>query len=107
MTIISEIASGILSSEDNYCLHAAPPSKITPLGRAMASFPVAPRYARMLAMGHQQDLLPYVIAAVAALSVDQLFVEHLAPSDKETEVIRFLFFIVNLHLNTCICICAQ
>nr|KAG5695493.1 hypothetical protein BaRGS_011335 [Batillaria attramentaria] len=61
-------------------------SKITALGRAMASFPIAPRYARMLAMGHQQELLPYVIAAVAALSVDQLFVEFQAPADAQNEV---------------------
>ncbi|XP_025088958.1 probable ATP-dependent RNA helicase DHX37 isoform X1 [Pomacea canaliculata] len=60
-------------------------AKITPLGRAMASFPVSPRYARMLAMGHQQGLLPYVIAAVAALSVDQLFIDTRASSDAATE----------------------
>lgn len=51
----------------------------------MASFPVSPRYARMLAMGHQQGLLPYVIAAVAALSVDQLFIDTRASSDTATE----------------------
>lgn len=46
---------------------------ITPLGRAMASFPVAPRYAKMLALGRQQECLPYVIAVVAAMTVRELF----------------------------------
>lgn len=46
---------------------------ITPLGRAMASFPVAPRYAKMLALGKQQDCLPYVIAVVAAMTVREIF----------------------------------
>ncbi|KAJ8313105.1 hypothetical protein KUTeg_010478 [Tegillarca granosa] len=47
-------------------------TKITPLGRAMSCFPVAPRYAKMLSLGHQHDLLPYVVAIVAALSPDSL-----------------------------------
>lgn len=46
---------------------------ITPLGRAMASFPVAPRYAKMLALGKQQDCLPYIIAVVSAMTVRELF----------------------------------
>ena len=40
----------------------------------MAKYPVAPRYARMLVATETSDLLPYVIIAVAALSVDELFV---------------------------------
>lgn len=46
---------------------------ITPLGKAMASFPVSPRYAKMLALGKQQDCLQYVIAVVAAMTVRELF----------------------------------
>lgn len=46
---------------------------ITPLGKAMASFPVSPRYAKMLALGRQKDCLPYVIAVVAAMTVRELF----------------------------------
>uniref|UniRef100_A0A3Q3KK99 Activating signal cointegrator 1 complex subunit 3 n=1 Tax=Monopterus albus TaxID=43700 RepID=A0A3Q3KK99_MONAL len=46
---------------------------ITPLGKAMASFPVAPRYAKMLALGKQQDCLPYVIAVVATMTVREIF----------------------------------
>lgn len=61
-------------------------SQITPLGRAMACFPVSPRFAKMLSLGHQQGLLPYVIAVVAALSVQEVFVElHQASPDDKTE----------------------
>lgn len=35
----------------------------------MSQFPVAPRYAKMLALGHQHGCLPYVITLVGALSV--------------------------------------
>ena len=59
-----------------------PTYTITTLGRSMAKFPVAPRYARMLAGIEQKDLLPYVIIAVAALSVDELFVDF-QNADKE------------------------
>ena len=42
---------------------------ITALGRTMAQFPVAPRYAKMLAVGKQHGCLPYIITIVAALSI--------------------------------------
>ena len=59
-----------------------PTFTITALGRSMAKFPVAPRYARMLARTQKRELLPYVIIAVAALSVDELFVDF-QNADKE------------------------
>ena len=65
------------------------PPTITPLGRAMAQFPVAPRYAKMLALGRQHGCLPYVIVIVAALSVKEIFaesdmnVEEVEGSDEE------------------------
>ena len=46
---------------------------ISPLGRAMAAFPVSPRYAKMLALGQQQDCMAYIIALVAAMTVRELF----------------------------------
>ncbi len=52
----------------------------------MACFPVSPRYGKMLAVGHQHDLLPYVIAIVAALSVQELFVDIQPPAATDTEV---------------------
>ncbi|XP_029296342.1 putative ATP-dependent RNA helicase DHX37 [Cottoperca gobio] len=59
---------------------------VTPLGRAMASFPVAPRCAKMLALGKQQDCLPYVIAVVAAMTVREIFedLDRPAPSEDES-----------------------
>lgn len=51
---------------------AEPEAPITELGRLMASFPVAPRYAKMLALGKQHNLLPYVVLLVAALSVQEV-----------------------------------
>lgn len=47
---------------------------ISPLGQTMASLPVAPRYAKMLALAHQYDCLPYMVILVSALSVRELFV---------------------------------
>ncbi|XP_022051791.2 probable ATP-dependent RNA helicase DHX37 [Acanthochromis polyacanthus] len=58
---------------------------ITPLGRAMASFPVTPRYAKMLALGQQQDCLPYVIAVVAAMTVREIFEDLDRPARSEEE----------------------
>ncbi|XP_047448704.1 probable ATP-dependent RNA helicase DHX37 [Mugil cephalus] len=58
---------------------------ITPLGRAMASFPVAPRYAKMLALGKQEDCLPYVIAVVAAMTVREIFEDLDRPARSEDE----------------------
>ena len=46
---------------------------VTFLGKTMASFPLAPRYAKMLALGSQHGCLPYVIALVSALSVREVF----------------------------------
>ncbi|XP_077379011.1 putative ATP-dependent RNA helicase DHX37 isoform X2 [Festucalex cinctus] len=58
---------------------------ITPLGRAMACFPVAPRYAKMLALGQQQECLPYVIAVVAAMTVREIFEDFNRPAGSEDE----------------------
>ncbi|KAL1440635.1 hypothetical protein MTO96_009193 [Rhipicephalus appendiculatus] len=49
-------------------------ARITPLGRAMSCFPVSPRYAKMLALSHQHGLLPYIIAVVAAMTVQEVFI---------------------------------
>lgn len=49
--------------------------KVTPLGKAIAKFPVLPRYGKMLALSHQQNLLPYTICLVAALSVQEVLLE--------------------------------
>ncbi len=49
---------------------------ITPLGRAMAAFPVSPRYAKMLALGRQQGCMPYIITIVAAMTVREIFEDY-------------------------------
>ncbi|THH11168.1 hypothetical protein EW145_g835 [Phellinidium pouzarii] len=49
---------------------------ITDLGRAMALFPLSPRFAKMLVSGQQHGCLPYVIAIVAALSVGDPFIHE-------------------------------
>ncbi|CAG9833375.1 unnamed protein product [Diabrotica balteata] len=48
---------------------------VTPLGRAISKFPVLPRFGKMLALSHQQNLLPYTICLVAALSVQEVLLE--------------------------------
>ncbi|KAL7885142.1 hypothetical protein AOLI_G00079120 [Acnodon oligacanthus] len=58
---------------------------ITPLGRAMAAFPVAPRYAKMLALGRQQGCMPYVITIVAAMTVREIFEELDRQASSEQE----------------------
>jgi ATP-dependent RNA helicase DHX37/DHR1 len=58
-------------------LDASPAAAITPLGRTMSLFPLAPRYARLLAGAAKSKdraaLLPYVVAIVCALSTEELF----------------------------------
>ena len=42
--------------------------KLTPLGRAIASFPVGARFAKMLVLGRQAGLLEYTVTLVASLT---------------------------------------
>ncbi|MEE6514218.1 hypothetical protein FKM82_022233 [Ascaphus truei] len=65
-------------------------SPITALGRTMASFPVTPRYAKMLALGKQHNCLPYILTIVAAMTVRELFEELDRPavSDEEKEKLK-------------------
>uniref|UniRef100_A0A8C6Y9B4 Activating signal cointegrator 1 complex subunit 3 n=1 Tax=Naja naja TaxID=35670 RepID=A0A8C6Y9B4_NAJNA len=58
---------------------------ISPLGVLMASFPVAPRYAKMLALSQQHHCLPYTIALVSALTVRELFEEFNRPALNEED----------------------
>jgi HrpA-like RNA helicase len=54
-------------------------SRVTPLGYAISAFPVAPRFGKMLALSHQQGLLPYTVCMVAALSVQEVLLEAPIP----------------------------
>lgn len=44
-------------------------TRITALGKTMALFPLAPAFAKLLAIADQHSLLPYAVCLVAALSV--------------------------------------
>ncbi|KAM5199449.1 putative ATP-dependent RNA helicase DHX37 isoform 2-T2 [Hipposideros larvatus] len=59
---------------------------ITALGKTMATFPVAPRYAKMLALSRQHGCLPYAITIVAAMTVRELFVELDRPASSDEEL---------------------
>ncbi|KFV76813.1 putative ATP-dependent RNA helicase DHX37, partial [Struthio camelus australis] len=61
---------------------------ITPLGRVMATFPVAPRYAKMLALSRQHDCLPYTVTIVSAMTVRELFEEFDRPAVSEEETAK-------------------
>ncbi|KXJ92750.1 P-loop containing nucleoside triphosphate hydrolase protein [Microdochium bolleyi] len=47
---------------------------VTPIGTTMSKFPLPPRFARILLIGHLHDCLPYTIALVAGLSVAEVFI---------------------------------
>lgn len=66
-------------------------TSVTPLGRTISAFPVAPRFGKMLALSHQHKLLPYTICLVAALSVQEVLQEvSLTPADgKNNENIKW------------------
>eukprot|EP00038_Savillea_parva_P001990 m.109051 g.109051 ORF g.109051 m.109051 type:complete len:1221 (+) comp10686_c1_seq1:183-3845(+) len=51
---------------------------ITRLGKTMAKFAVAPRFAKMLCLSQHYDCHRYVVAVVAALSVPELFAQDAA-----------------------------
>ncbi|KAJ0161106.1 putative ATP-dependent RNA helicase PB1A10.06c [Colletotrichum tanaceti] len=62
-----------------YLSAITPAGQITKIGSTMSIFPLSPRFARILLVGHQHDCLPYTIMTVAALSAAEIFVpEHQA-----------------------------
>lgn len=62
-------------------------NRVTNLGKAIAAFPVAPRFGKMLALSHQQNLLPYTACLVAALSVQEVFTE-VSTQDEDEQIVR-------------------
>lgn len=62
-------------------------TRITALGKAISVFPVAPRFGKMLALSHQQNLLPYTVCLVAALSVQEVFIE-VSAQDEDKQVVK-------------------
>lgn len=73
-----------------YLSAITPTGQITPTGSTMSIFPLAPRFARILLVGHLHDCLPYTIAMVAGLSAGDIFIPEnqavptIAPRDEET-----------------------
>ncbi|VUC22676.1 unnamed protein product [Clonostachys rosea] len=47
--------------------------QVTQVGQTMSVFPLSPRFARILLVGHLHDCLPYTIALVAGLSAADVF----------------------------------
>ncbi|CAF3503121.1 unnamed protein product [Rotaria sp. Silwood1] len=67
----------------------SPTKKITELGRRMSAFPINPRYSKMLVIAQEnQDLLPYVIALVAALSVNEVLTTGQVKIQKDNQEIN-------------------
>lgn len=56
-----------------YLSAISPAGQITQIGQTMSVFPLSPRFARILLVGHLHDCLPYTIALVAGLSAAEVF----------------------------------
>lgn len=50
--------------------------QVSPVGKTMSIFPLAPRFARILLVGHLHDCLPYTIAMVSGLSAAEVFLQE-------------------------------
>lgn len=50
--------------------------QVTEIGKTMSIFPLSPRFARILLVGHLHDCLPYTIAMVSGLSAAEVFVQE-------------------------------
>lgn len=59
------------------------PPAVTRLGHVISRFPVAPRFGKMLALSNQQQLLPYTVCLVAALSVQEVLIETGVQRDED------------------------
>jgi ATP-dependent RNA helicase DHX37/DHR1 len=57
-----------------YLTAISPTGQITKVGTTMSIFPLSPRFARILLIGHLHDCLPYTIALVAGLSAGDVFI---------------------------------
>jgi ATP-dependent RNA helicase DHX37/DHR1 len=57
-----------------YLSAITPEGRATDIGTTMAKFPLPPRFARILLIGHLYDCMPYTVALVAGLSVQEIFI---------------------------------
>ncbi|KAH8771581.1 DEAH-box RNA helicase [Hyaloscypha sp. PMI_1271] len=58
----------------SYLSAISPTGQITSTGATMSIFPLSPRFARILLVGHLHDCLPYTVALVAGLSAADVFI---------------------------------
>ncbi|KAH6654968.1 P-loop containing nucleoside triphosphate hydrolase protein [Truncatella angustata] len=75
-----------------YLSAITPEGQATDIGSTMAKFPLPPRFARILLIGHLHDCMPYTIALVAGLSTQEIFIPETvavpAISDREEGTLR-------------------
>ncbi|XP_017045925.1 probable ATP-dependent RNA helicase kurz [Drosophila ficusphila] len=74
---------GALEASANKSEKTDLPPAVTRLGHVISRFPVAPRFGKMLALSHQQNLLPYTVCLVAALSVQEVLIETGVQRDED------------------------
>lgn len=48
--------------------------KVTPAGRELSIYPLSPRLSKMISIGHQHECMPFTIALVSALAVQEIFI---------------------------------
>jgi ATP-dependent RNA helicase DHX37/DHR1 len=83
---------GLENSEKllTYLSATSPTGQITQMGSTMSIFPLSPRFARILLVGHLHDCLPYTVALVAGLSAADVFIPEnqvvpaIAPKEDDT-----------------------
>jgi ATP-dependent RNA helicase DHX37/DHR1 len=74
----------------SYLSAISPSGQITPTGITMSIFPLSPRFARILLIGHLHDCIQYTIALVAGLSAADVFIPEnqaipsITPRDENT-----------------------
>ncbi|KAM3423119.1 hypothetical protein BST61_g575 [Cercospora zeina] len=62
--------------------------QVTTAGKELINYPVNPRFGKMLLLGRQYDVVPYIIALVAGLAVGDLFIPEpqLLRNDNEDDL---------------------
>ncbi|KAL6805286.1 P-loop containing nucleoside triphosphate hydrolase protein [Trichoderma sp. SZMC 28012] len=75
-----------------YLSAISPSGQVTKVGTTMSLFPLSPRFARILLVGHLHNCLPYTIALVAGLSAAEVYLAENqaipALAEKEDTAIR-------------------
>ncbi|RFU79251.1 deah-box rna helicase [Trichoderma arundinaceum] len=75
-----------------YLSAISPSGQVTKIGTTMSMFPLSPRFARILLVGHLHNCLPYTIALVAGLSAAEVYLAENqaipALAEKEDGAIR-------------------